>query len=58
MAQVHLVGRGPEKKFLSGMLERSFLGNGRSAIILGQPGIGKTMLMDWFCESAGAKGAE
>ena len=52
-----LIGRDEEKSALEKSLESAFTGHGSSIIINGQPGIGKTTLVDCFCEAAWKKGA-
>jgi tetratricopeptide (TPR) repeat protein len=56
MASTQLIGREEEKNRLLASLETASQGKGVSIIVNGQPGIGKTTLVDWFCQAAGDKG--
>lgn len=47
-----LVGRGREQQALSDLLSSVRAGSSRALVIHGNPGIGKTALLDRFCEQA------
>ncbi|GAA4620380.1 LuxR family transcriptional regulator [Actinoallomurus vinaceus] len=48
-----LVGRQAEHGYLARMLDDVRRGNGRSAVVSGEPGIGKTALLDHLCRRTG-----
>jgi hypothetical protein len=47
-----LLGRLPERAALSGLLERARAGRSGVLVMRGEPGVGKTALLDWAVESA------
>ena len=51
-----LVGRGPESEALNGALAASLDGGQRAVAVLGEPGIGKTRLVEQIADSATARG--
>jgi class 3 adenylate cyclase/tetratricopeptide (TPR) repeat protein len=55
--QIPLVGRDPEFARLTGRLEEAAAGGGGLAMVLGEPGIGKTRLLDELAEQAWRDGA-
>jgi class 3 adenylate cyclase/tetratricopeptide (TPR) repeat protein len=57
VTQLPLVGREAEMERLSGRLAEAAVGGGGLAMILGEPGIGKTRLMDELSEQAWRDGA-
>src|SRR3984885_3561059 len=53
-----LLGRLPERAALSGLLEAARAGRSGVLVVRGEPGVGKTALLDWAVESAaGLRGA-
>jgi hypothetical protein len=48
-----LLGRARELALLDGLVEDVRRGKSRSLVVRGEPGIGKTALLDWMVESAG-----
>lgn len=58
MAQPIMIGREEEKAQLKGFLEETSKGRGGVLIIKGPPGIGKTTLIDWFCDESVGKGTK
>jgi len=48
-----LFGRGEERARLDGLLENARRGEGAAAVLRGEPGIGKTALLDYAVERAG-----
>lgn len=53
MTQTNLIGREKEKNVLLASLEKAIQGKGVSININGQPGIGKTTLVNWICDTIG-----
>jgi DNA-binding CsgD family transcriptional regulator len=47
-----LLGRLPERAALSGLLEAARAGRSGVLVVRGEPGVGKTALLDWAVESA------
>jgi hypothetical protein len=52
------VGRADEMNALKGALEDALSGKGSLAMLVGEPGIGKTRLAEEFCVYAGLRGAQ
>ncbi len=52
-----LVGRADERSALRALLDRVALGLGGSAALVGEPGVGKSTLLEWFADEARAQGA-
>lgn len=49
--RVHLLGRRRERELLNRLLEAALGGRGGSLVLHGEPGIGKTALLDWAVEA-------
>ena len=52
MAESIMIGRDLEKKRLDDNLRGAMAGKGCTIIIDGQPGIGKSTLVNWLCNEA------
>src|SRR5246127_4153650 len=50
-----LLDRLPERAALSGLLEAARAGRSGVLVVRGEPGVGKTALLDWAVESAAAR---
>ncbi|HET8580081.1 MAG TPA: AAA family ATPase [Nitrospiraceae bacterium] len=53
---IPLVGRIEEREQISGLLDGAMAGNGRSILVLGEAGIGKSKLVEWAMEEWAARG--
>src|SRR6185437_8874422 len=56
-AVADLIGRDRELAALRGALDEAHGGRGRLVLLCGEPGIGKSTVVDAFCDEARARGA-
>src|SRR4051794_3208393 len=55
---ITLFGRGEEQEALAGALTDARLGTSRTVVVSGEPGIGKTALLEWAAGRAREEGME